>query len=106
MELLGYWASLSSGIFVILDLLSGTLLNRPVFLGRIFADGASRGDFLVQLLLDDPLFLTGLQLAVWIPYPLIRVAWFFCYLDQRIRSECWDLQVMLRSEAHRLEKSS
>jgi hypothetical protein len=105
-ELLGYWAALSSGIFVILDLLSGTLLNRPVFLGRIFADGASRGDVLVQLLLDDPLFLTGLQLAVWIPYPLIRVAWFFCYLDQRIRSECWDLQVTLRSEAHRLEKSS
>ena len=36
--------------------------------------------------------------------PVIRLAWFFCYLDQRIRNECWDLQLQFRAEAARLEE--
>jgi hypothetical protein len=35
---------------------------------------------------------------------VIRLAWFFCYLDQRIRNECWDLQLQYRAEAARLEE--
>jgi len=103
-ELFAYWGSMSSGIFVIMDLLCGTVLNKPLFLARVFSDSGSTGQLWAQVLLDDPLFLTGLQLSLWIPYPVIRIAWFFCYLDQRIRIECWDLQVMLRREAHRLEE--
>jgi hypothetical protein len=104
MELFSYWSSMSLGIFVILDLLCGTILNKPIFLGRVFSDSGGREELVSQVLLDDPLFLTGLQLCLWIPYPLIRIAWFFCYLDQRIRSECWDLQVVFQTEAHRLEE--
>jgi len=45
-----------------------------------------------------------LQIAMWLTYPIIRLAWFFCYLDQRIRNECWDLDLQCRVEAVRLEE--
>ena len=62
------------------------------------------GDVFSQLVYDDPKMLTAMQLTVWLPYPVIRLAWFFCYLDQRIRNECWDLQLQFRAEAVRIEE--
>ena len=70
----------------------------------MLGESRSSSDVLRQLILDDPAFLTALQLALWLPYPVVRLAWFFCYLDQRIRNECWDLQLQYRVEAARLEE--
>jgi hypothetical protein len=41
--------------------------------------------------------------VLWIVYPVIRLAWMFCYLDVRIRKEGWDLEIDFRVEARRLE---
>ena len=103
-SLFGFWAIMSAGTFLTLDLCAAILLNHTSFTSLLFSANARSEELLAQMLLDDPTFLTSLQLALWIPYPIIRIAWFFCYLDQRIRNECWDLQVQLRAEASRLEQ--
>lgn len=103
-SLFGYWLVMTSGVFILLDLTAGTLVGNPLFFARLAGNNSRLNETLAQLLFDDPAFLTALQLAIWIPYPVIRLAWFFCYLDQRIRNECWDLQVQLRAEAARLEQ--
>ena len=90
MGLMVFWAVLSFGLFLILDFLATTLFNSPIFFKIALDSSRSTGDVFSQLLYDDPKVLTAIQLTIWLPYPVIRLAWFFCYLDQRIRNECWD----------------
>ena len=99
-----FWAVLSFGLFLIIDFLATTLFNMPLFFKIAFDSSRSPGDVFSQLLYDDPKVLTAIQLTIWLPYPVIRLAWFFCYLDQRTRNECWDLQLQFRAEAARLEE--
>lgn len=100
-----FWVVMSVGLFLLMDSAMTLVLNRPVFLARILHPTKSPGTLILQMTHDDPAFLTLFQLALWMPYPLIRLAWFFCYVDQRIRNECWDLQLLFRAEASRLEGS-
>ncbi|HAP07459.1 MAG TPA: hypothetical protein DCR20_06515 [Planctomycetaceae bacterium] len=100
------WAAASGGLFLLLDLTSSTVLNRPIFLQILMEGSVEFADLLLQLTHDDPWFLTVLQLCLWMPLPVIRTAVFFCYLDRRIRAECWDLQVLFRAEAVRVAELS
>lgn len=102
--LLAYWFMMSCGLFLMIDFLCTTLFNRPIFFSIMMQGSRDARDVFLQLTHDDPAFLTTIQLAMWLPYPVIRLAWFFCYLDQRIRNECWDLQLQYRTEAVRLEE--
>jgi hypothetical protein len=54
------------------------------------------------LLAYDPLLVGALSATWWLVYPLARLAWFFCYLDLRVRKEGWDVEIELRVEARRL----
>lgn len=97
-----FWVVLSFGIFVVIDLLAAVLFNSPIFSGS-FGSGPDLRDELLGRLFDDPVFVTVLLSAFWLTAPILRLAWFFCYLDQRIRNECWDLDLQYRVEAVRLE---
>ncbi|MEZ6063725.1 MAG: hypothetical protein R3C19_25530 [Planctomycetaceae bacterium] len=88
-----------------IDMLSDTLFNSPIFFNTI-SNSPDIADALMGRLIDDPGVLTLLQVSLWIPYPVIRLAWFFCYLDQRIRNECWDLELQFRVETNRLEEQA
>jgi hypothetical protein len=103
--LTAFWALLSIGIFIGIDVLSNLLFNSPIFSGTI---GYSPDvmDTVTSRLIDDPAVMVTAQISLWIPYPMIRVAWFFCYLDQRIRNECWDLELQFRTESIRLEEKA
>jgi hypothetical protein len=35
-------------------------------------------------------------------YMLCRLAWYFCYIDLRVRRDCWDLELEILDEARRL----
>lgn len=104
LSLFGYWFMMATSVFLIFEFVAGTVIGKPIFFARLMGNSSRFAETFAQLVYDDPVFLTALQLAMWIPYPVIRLAWFFCYLDQRIRNECWDLQVQLRAEAARLEQ--
>ena len=56
----------------------------------------------MNLLSYDPLLVVALASTWWLVYPLARLAWFFCYLDARIRKEGWDVEIAFRVEARRI----
>lgn len=104
------WGVVSLSLFILIDLVSSWLLNVPILFSRVSYRSdeiavriGEAYDAWFQMVGDDPRVAVATQLAIWLPYPVIRLAWFFCYLDQRIRNECWDLQLQCRIEAARLE---
>ncbi|MFY9256569.1 MAG: hypothetical protein WAO83_24155 [Fuerstiella sp.] len=98
-----FWAVSAFGVFMLMDILSGWIFNAPIFFGTI-APGPDQVKAFQSKVLDDPWLLTMVQVALWVTYPIVRLAWFFCYLDQRIRNECWDLELQFRVEAGRIEE--
>lgn len=92
----GLWLS----VFTIIDLGSGVLLGFPILIGRASIHFA---DEIFYLLLYDPLVVATMSATLWLVYPIARLAWFFCYLDARIRKEGWDVELAFRIEAQRLQ---
>ena len=90
----------SISLFTIFDIGAGTLLGYPIVIGRTSAFFAEE---LFYLLIWDPLAITTLSATVWLVYPLARLAWFFCYIDARIRKEGWDVELHFRVESQRLQ---
>lgn len=101
--LMAFWSICSAGLFVLIDQLAAWLLNIQFFQATMI-DGEDWFEALLASIVDDRSVVLLLQIAVWIPFPVVRLAWFFCYLDQRIRNECWDLDLQFRAEAIRLEE--
>jgi hypothetical protein len=98
----GFFALLAVSLFALLDVALGTLLGLPLLLQRLPADSELYGVELASFLLFDRGFSTALLAVLWLAYPVARLAWFFVYLDLRIRQECWDLELDFRLERRRL----
>jgi hypothetical protein len=88
-------------IFIFIDMGSGTLLGFPILIGRV--SSSFFFEEAVNLLFFDPLVVSTICGTLWLVYPLARLAWFFCYLDARIRKEGWDVELAFRVEAKRLQ---
>lgn len=98
-----FWIILAFGIFRAIDVIAALAFNTPIMEGTI-ATGPDWGRAFTSKLIDDPAVNVFMQISFWLASPIIRLAWFFCYLDQRIRNECWDLELQYRVEAGRLEE--
>lgn len=96
-----FWAATIS-LFVLVDMACGTLLGIPILIGRI-SGFAYFAEELATLLTVDPRVATLLVSVMWLVYPVTRLAWMFCYFDDRIRQEGWDVELDFRVEAKRLE---
>lgn len=84
------------------------LLAYPIFIGRlssVIGDGLNWDSFVIvfRFLFSDPRCLTVLTGSVLLAYPIVRLAWFFCYIDLRVRRDCWDIELSFQEEARRLE---
>jgi len=101
--LLCFWVICSLGLFIFINQLAGWIFNVEIFTGTMIG-GEDWFEALMASFVDDQAVILLLQIAVWIPFPVVRLAWFFCYLDQRIRNECWDLDLQFRAEVTRLEE--
>src|SRR5262249_13429284 len=86
-------------VFTLVDQGIGLLLGQGLVSGRI--DPRFLEDSLDRLL-ADPGAMALLTGTVWFVYPVARLAWFFSYLDVRIRKEGWDLELDLRIEWRRI----
>lgn len=51
----------------------------------------------------DPSVLATSVATGLVTYAILRLAWFFTYVDLRIRDDCWDLEFALSAEADRWE---
>jgi hypothetical protein len=118
--ILGFCSLLAMAMFFTIDWACG-LLGYPILIGRIrqvvpfeqLGGSARGGNFVeaiaavfratVEMLLRDPRCLTVFAAAVMLVYPIVRLAWFFCYIDLRVRRDCWDMELLFRQEARRLE---
>lgn len=96
------WLLMALGTFLTIDFLSYQLFNIEIFAHSI-ADGPDVWKDRAGRLIDTPIVIVTAQASLWLTFPVIRLAWFFCYLDQRIRNECWDIDLQFRVEANRLE---
>lgn len=93
----GFIFGLVLSFFTLIDLASNHILGVAIWSGHGFGWLAT-----IKLLWYDPKVVTMLMAVLWLVYPLGRMAWFFCYLDQRIRNECWDVELDFRRDARRL----
>jgi hypothetical protein len=100
--LIGFAAGATLTLFVLVDQSLQVLFGWPLLLGRL----SRRGDAgeMWRLLVTEPAAAGVLVGLAWLVYPMARLAWFFCYLDVRIRKEAWDLELDFRLEAQRLER--
>lgn len=90
----------STVLFLLLDVGSQVLFGIPIFLAKV--SWAVAYEDAVNLLSYDPLLVVTLASTWWLVYPLARLAWFFCYIDARIRREGWDVEIAFRVEARRI----
>lgn len=102
-NLLGRWLFISSVwllaalvVFSGVDLAATTLFDYSVFWYELL-EYVEVERF--ELLLNDSVFTWGVAGALWLVFPLCRIAWFFCYLNVRIRKEGWDIELEFRREA-------
>jgi hypothetical protein len=49
--------------------------------------------------------MTVLTVTALAAYAIGRLAWFLCYIDVRVRQDCWDLELSMMREAVRLRDS-
>src|SRR5262249_38921797 len=86
------------------DFLSKLLLGFPVLFDRLGVDlsylehddGLS---YAARFLWGDPVVVTSALAVALLVYPIGRLAWFFCYIDVRVRRDCWDMELQIIQEA-------
>lgn len=97
------------------DVVWTILFSRSLFFGRFSemgnilteqVDPANFVEHVWRLATSDPKVLvlhltTGLAV-----YGVCRLAWFFCYIDLRVRRDCWDLELEMLDEARSLGSSN
>ncbi|MFN0054852.1 MAG: hypothetical protein ACKV0T_21990 [Planctomycetales bacterium] len=99
------WVSL----MVTIDFASTYLLGLPILWGRMqidltYLDGVFKAmGYVVDFLWNDPAVVTLALAAGLMAYVPARLAWFFCYIDVRVRRDCWDMELEIVREAERLE---
>ena len=121
---------LSIVVFFTIDQACNVLLGYPILAGRLdqvlpresiqreadtaFGDAAVNGlgragtmvVVAIKFLLSDSRCLAVLTAAVLFVFPIARLAWFFCYIDLRVRRDCWDMELLFQQEARRLERTT
>ena len=88
---------LTASLFVLLDRAMELLFDYPIFAAKIQWEFLQ--DSLAVSLESDPVFSLLSFACAWLTFPLARIAWFFCYLDLRIRREGWDVELLFRMES-------
>jgi hypothetical protein len=63
-----------------------------------------RGFFTQEYEIDATMFTIHLPVALWMVAAFFTVVRFLSYLDRRIRSEGWEIELVLRAEAERLAR--
>ena len=102
--LMAYCSVLWIALFATVDTFAGMLFSTPILFGRIFTEsGFSSMEYAQHLLYRDPRVQMAMAATGLAVYGLGRIAWFFCYIDLRVRRDLWDIELKLSREAARLE---
>lgn len=92
-------------LFLTFDVLCSLVFQVDILIGRM-----GDVDFFTEQFWDflgtDPKLLTAATATALLAYPITRIAWFLCYIDLRVRRDCWDLELGLTREAARLRETA
>ena len=107
----GYCSLLFVVLFFTCDLI-GSSLSFPILIGRVITSidpqyytGGEMFQAVWLFMTADPLVVTTLLAVALAVYPVGRLAWLLCYIDLRVRRDCWDMEVSILNEARRLEET-
>ncbi|QDT87765.1 hypothetical protein MalM14_54540 [Gimesia chilikensis] len=108
-------------LFITFDYLCYILLDFPILMGQLFNQidveigEISILSFIVLIFQDpsvlwkipllittDPRVLTTLTAFILLVYPIGRLAWFFTYIDLRVRLDCWDMELRMTEVSENL----
>ena len=90
------------------------LFGRSLFFGRWHELGSVMNDeleidvyleHLWRLATSDPKVLVLHLTTGLAAYAVCRLAWFLCYIDLRVRRDCWDLELEILDESQRLDNA-
>jgi len=99
-----YMLHLLFGVSTLLDRVGQSLAPMESYASdELFV--AAYAEDLRYLIVEDPLVLTLMTAAALFVYPIGRLAWFFCYVDVRVRRDLWDMEIEFLNAAKRLEPS-
>lgn len=85
---------------------SSPLVGRLSALGQDIGVGFDGEVFFTDLgtlMFQDRAALSLQTVAFFLVYPVIRIAWYFCYIDLRVRRDCWDMELALLHATRQLE---
>ncbi|MFK7776790.1 MAG: hypothetical protein QM501_01550 [Gimesia sp.] len=94
-------------LFITFDYLCYSLLEFPILIGQIPSvfDPESIDQSvsnIILLMTSDPRVLTFLTGFILLIYPIGRIAWFFTYIDLRVRRDCWDMELRMAEVSQKL----
>lgn len=102
-----YCYVLTMVLFITFDYLCYTLLEFPILIGQIpfLLDPKAENESISNIFLlmtTDPRVLTVLTGFILLVYPIGRLAWFFTYIDLRVRLDCWDMELRMAEVSQNL----
>ena len=94
-------------LFITFDYLSYSLLEFPILIGQIpyLFDPESVDQSVSNIILlvtSDPRVLTFLTGFILLIYPIGRIAWFFTFIDLRVRLDCWDMELRMADVSQKM----
>lgn len=99
-------------IFLTIDFLVDTVFQVSLFWGRLtdpdmmyYYDELGIVIEFFRLLVEDPAVVTLFCGVILLMYPVGRFAWFFSYIDLRVRGDFWDLELLFQNEVARLQEA-
>lgn len=107
------WVVLTIILFLTADFAITLLTGLSVGLGRLDeiggdARGLQTETELAQyarLVASDPLLHLVLAPSAFAAYCITRLAWYFSYIDLRVRCDLWDVELQMLEETRRLEEA-
>lgn len=98
-------------LFISADAVASLIFRTPIFLGRLneLPAGSELGEYMKHawgLLVHDPMVLSTLTATALLVYLVNRLAWFFCYIDIRVRRDCWDLELKILQATRGLSRNT
>lgn len=109
--IVGYCGILTTVVFLTLDAVAWSL-SFPILTGRIvesidpqYFEVGEIFNAVWLVVTSDPVVVTSLLAVSLLLYPVGRLAWLLCYIDLRVRRDCWDMELQILQEARRLEEA-
>ena len=99
-------------LFATLEFVTAKLFGLDLFWGRVqsvpgdFIFSEARIEMAWELLLHDPTVLAIICALLLLVYPIARFAWFFSFVDLRVRGDFWDLELRFQKEVEHLQEAS